>query len=142
MDEMFDQMATFVDTNILIYALKSQTYLNAWSIETLNVYRKIGALLVDPIVYAELAGGFESQAGIDRALGKLDIQISHCSEAALFAASRAFKTYKARGGTKSNVLPDFLIGANANASQMPLITRDTARYATYFPDLQLIAPPQ
>jgi predicted nucleic acid-binding protein len=134
-------MAIFIDTNILIYALKPQSNLSVWAIETLRASRKQGSLLIDPIVYAELSGGFESQAGIDQALGNLGIKISHCTEAALFAASRAFKTYKARGGTKSNVLSDFLIGANANARQMPLITRDVARYQTYFPTLQLIAPP-
>lgn len=134
-------MGTFVDTNILIYALKPEDSLNAWSIETLSAYRRIGPILIDPIVYAELSRGFESQATTDKALANFDIQISQYRKSALFAASRAFKAYKASGGAKTNVLPDFLIGANAADRGLPLITRDTARYRTYFPDLKLIAPP-
>jgi len=38
------------------------------------------------------------------------------------------------------VLPDFFIGAHAMVARMPLIIRDIARYRTYFPSIELIAP--
>jgi predicted nucleic acid-binding protein len=134
-------MATFVDTNILVYAFNVQAVLNKWSIDVLSERRKIGALLLDPIVYAEFSAGFQSQQQVDRALSHFDVKLSPCNEIALFSASRAFKIYKARGGSKMNVLADFLIGANAQSRGVPLITRDVGRYKTYFPDLPLIAPP-
>jgi predicted nucleic acid-binding protein len=134
-------MAVFVDTNILIYALKPQSILNAWALQTLSDNSVGGAVLIDPIVYAELAVGFESVSKLEQSLAYFDVKISPPSRDALFDAARAFKIYKSRGGTKTNVLPDFLIGANASDSGFALITRDTARYATYFPTLQLIAPP-
>jgi predicted nucleic acid-binding protein len=37
-------------------------------------------------------------------------------------------------------LPDFFIGAHAVISDSLLITRDAARYRTYFPGIMLIAP--
>jgi hypothetical protein len=37
-------------------------------------------------------------------------------------------------------LPDFFIGAHAAVLGAPLLTRDSRRYADYFPTLELIAP--
>ena len=36
--------------------------------------------------------------------------------------------------------PDFFIGAHATVSQFELITRDSAKYNTYYPQLKLIDP--
>jgi hypothetical protein len=57
-----------------------------------------------------------------------------------FLAGKCFVAYRARGGTKSSPLPDFYIGAHASVSRMTLLTRDAARYRTYFPKLKLVAP--
>ncbi len=59
---------------------------------------------------------------------------------ALFLAGKAFVRYRRQGGTKSNVLGDFFIGAHAAVSGHPILTRDTQRYAAYFPSVKLIAP--
>lgn len=50
--------------------------------------------------------------------------------------------YRRQGGKKQNVLADFFIGAHAAVSGYPVLTRDTKRYAAYFPTLSLVAPPQ
>ncbi len=59
---------------------------------------------------------------------------------AAFLAGKAFFAYRRRGGTKSLPLPDFFIGAHAAVAGYSLLTRDSARYRTYFPKLSLIAP--
>ena len=59
---------------------------------------------------------------------------------ALFLAGKAFQRYRARGGTRTNTLPDFFIGAHAAVLGIPLLTRDARRYAGYFPNLELIVP--
>jgi len=38
------------------------------------------------------------------------------------------------------VLPDLLIGAHAAVANLPLLTRDVARYRRYFPTVILISP--
>jgi hypothetical protein len=48
--------------------------------------------------------------------------------------------YRRRGGAKTRVLPDFLIGAHAAVEGWPLLTRDAGRIRTYFPRLEVIAP--
>jgi predicted nucleic acid-binding protein len=37
-------------------------------------------------------------------------------------------------------MPDFYIGAHAEVEQHKLVTRDAARYRTYFPAVTLITP--
>ncbi len=60
--------------------------------------------------------------------------------AALFLAGKAFPRYRAAGGARSGVPPDFFIGAHAALESVPLLTRDARRYRTYFPSLVLITP--
>jgi antitoxin PrlF len=43
-------------------------------------------------------------------------------------------------GIKNSTLPDFFIGAHAAVSSFDLITRDTGRYKTYFPNVNIISP--
>ena len=59
---------------------------------------------------------------------------------AAFLAGKSFVTYRQRGGARQSLLPDFLIGAHAAVAGYRLLTRDTARYRTYFPRLRLITP--
>jgi predicted nucleic acid-binding protein len=60
--------------------------------------------------------------------------------AAAFLAGKCFLKYRRRGGMRQSTLPDFFIGAHAAVEGMTLLTRDAARYKTYFPRLKLICP--
>lgn len=60
--------------------------------------------------------------------------------AAAFSAGRAFLRYRQSGGQRHSPLPDFYIGAHAEVAGLTLLTRDVARYRTYFPSVKLIAP--
>jgi hypothetical protein len=44
------------------------------------------------------------------------------------------------GGTKTNVLSDFFIGAHAAVARATLLTRDVKRVRPYFPTVTLISP--
>ena len=38
------------------------------------------------------------------------------------------------------MLPDFFIGAHAQVTGLPILTRDPRPYRTYFPEVEVIAP--
>ena len=59
---------------------------------------------------------------------------------AAFLAGKAFREYRRPGGQRSSPLPDFFIGAHAAVAGYRLLTRDPARFRTYFPKLDLISP--
>ncbi len=59
---------------------------------------------------------------------------------AAFLAGKSFLAYRRRGGARRSPLPDFFIGADAAIAGYPLLTRDAARYRTYFPKLSLLSP--
>ena len=101
-----------------------------------------GPLIIDDIIYAEIATRAPTQGRLDDDLRELDIQFDRIPKQSLFAAAKAFQRYRATGGSRPNVLPDFFIGAHAQFAHMPILTRDVRRYRAYFPDVELIAPQQ
>jgi predicted nucleic acid-binding protein len=44
------------------------------------------------------------------------------------------------GGLRERTPPDFFIGAHAVVAGHRLLTRDAARYRSYFPDLDIMSP--
>jgi predicted nucleic acid-binding protein len=130
----------FVDTNILIDVLADDPTHAAWSQRQLDRALIHHQLAINPIVYAELAPTLTNQRALDVALNIMKIKVEAMSPRALFIAGKAHYAYRRRGGVQTRPLPDFLIGAQAIEQDAPLITRDTSRYRTYFPSLELISP--
>lgn len=133
-------MPVLVDTNVLLDVVENDPVWADWSQNRLETCSLQDRLFINPIIYAELSIGFERIEEIDGVLDETGIRLEEIPRAALFLAGKAFQSYKRRGGTRSNVLPDFFIGAHAAVAQMPLLTRDRGRYATYYPTVDLIAP--
>lgn len=55
-------------------------------------------------------------------------------------AAKPFNIYKRQCGVKLHLLPDFLIGAHAAAANQSVLTRNAARYRSYFPRSAFLAP--
>lgn len=128
-----------VDTTVLLDIYKADPIWMPWSLEHLRS-TKPGQLAINMVVYAELAGHPAEPAQLDLFLNMLDVQMLDLSRPAARLAGIAFRQYRQRGGTKTGVLPDFFIGAHAQADGHKLLTRDAGRYKTYFPKIKLICP--
>ena len=135
---MTDHSFVLVDSNIIFDISGSDPNWSEWSNHQLS--QLVGRLLVNPIIYAELCYDAEGSADIDVLLLTLGIRYESLPKEALFSASQAYKTYRSRGGIKTAPLSDFFIGAHAAALGIPILTRDVARYRTYFPQVELICP--
>lgn len=129
-----------VDTNVLIdIASRDPVWFN-WSREQLNAAATVDELAINDVVYAELSIRYESVAELETMLSEIAVTVALIPRPALFSAGKAFQRYRAAGGARTGVLPDFFLGAHAAVIGAPLLTRDPRRYRTYFPGLALIAP--
>ena len=133
-------MPTLVDSNVLLDVLTQDPQWYTWSSNALAAEADRQVIAINPIIYAEVSVGFQRIEDLDAALPAGSIHRLALPWEAGFLAGKCFVAYRARGGTKSSPLPDFYIGAHASVSRMTLLTRDAARYRTYFPKLKLIAP--
>ena len=129
-----------VDTNVIVDVLKADPIWLPWSAQHLMLARQAGPVYVNYVVYAELCAHEGAAAEADGLLADQGIAVCELSRESARLAGRAFRTYRERGGAKTGVLPDFFIGAHALAQGWKLLTRDAARYRSYFPKLKLICP--
>ena len=133
-------VAALVDTNVLIDILFDDPTWAGWSLAMLDAVSLEGPLAINDIVYAELSVRFATIEALDRAVDDAALQLVATPRAALFMAGKVFQRYRAQGGPRASILPDFFIGAHAAFIGVPLLTRDARCYRGYFPKLQLIAP--
>ena len=129
-----------VDTNVLVDVLEDYPEWANWSVGQLRAQSKIHKLAINPIIHAELSTVFSTVEMLDGTVANLGLAMIEIPRPALFLAGKAFLRYRRRGGSKTNVLGDFFIGAHAAVSGFPILTRDTRRYSAYFADVRLIAP--
>ena len=131
---------TLVDANVLIDIATDDPAWGAWSQTALARAGRVGNLVINPIVYAEVSIAFDRIEALDDVLPEAVFRREDLPWEASFLAGKAFHAYRRRGGTRTLPLPDFFIGAHAAVRGYRLLTRDAARFGTYFPKLDLIAP--
>ena len=131
---------TLVDTNVLLDLATNDPHWADWSIRQLESASSRGPLIINEISYAELSVRFPRIEDVDGFLRNGGFDVESTPRAALFLAGKVFRTYRERGGARTGVLPDFLIGAHAAVAGLTLLTRDTGRYRTYYPTVALITP--
>lgn len=129
-----------VDTCVLLDVVQDDPQWAEWSLAQLERAVDRGGLMINPIIYAEFSVWYETIETLDQTLAGFSINVEALTRQVLFVAGKAFRQYRARGGKRVNVLPDFFIGAHAAVEEIPLLTRDTARIRSYFPTVALIAP--
>ena len=133
-------MAVLVDSNVVLDIFTETEPWFSWSSAALAEAASHSRLIINPIIYGEVSVHFAEIADYDDALAAGDFEREPLPYDAAFLAGKAYLAYRKKGGLRRSPLPDFLIGAHAMVRDYVLLTRDAARYRTYFPKLELIAP--
>ena len=134
------EKTTLVDSCVLLDVATNDPKWADRSGEALASVLDEGRVVVNPLVYAEVSVGFSSIEEFEEALPPEEFHREGIPFDAAFLAGKAFLAYRRRGGGKASPLPDFFIGAHAAVRRYRLLTRDEARYRTYFPTVELLTP--
>jgi predicted nucleic acid-binding protein len=132
--------AVLVDSNVLLDLLGDDPRWGDWSADAVAAAADEAQLVINPVIYAEVSVRYPRIEELDDALQPEVFRRDGLPYSAAFLAGKAYTDYRRRGGARTSPLPDFLIGAHAAVAGYRLLTRDTARYRTYFPKVGLIAP--
>ncbi|HFQ13774.1 MAG TPA: PIN domain-containing protein [Gammaproteobacteria bacterium] len=130
----------FVDSCVLLDLFTNDVNWAGWSEKILEKYSQTNSLYINSIVYTEVSIGFNKIEEVEKAMDGLGIKVLEMPREALFLAGKVFLKYRKNKGIKASPLPDFFIGAHASVSGFELITRDSDKYRTYFPQVRLIHP--
>jgi hypothetical protein len=129
-----------VDTNVILDVVQDDPVWAEWSQGQLDAWAVRDELGINAVIYAELSIAYARIEELEDTVDTAELRLLEIPREALFLAGKAFLAYRKQGGTRTGVLPDFFIGAHAAVMQLPLLTRETARYRTYFPGVTLITP--
>lgn len=129
----------FIDSNVVIDVLETGSRWSEWSRRKLGLGHARG-LAINHVVLAEVAPSFENLLSELMFFDAVDVAIAPLTDKAAYRAGKAHAAYRAAGGGREAILADFLIAGHASILGATLLTRDRARFATYFPELALLTP--
>lgn len=132
--------SVLVDANVLLDVMTQDKDWFDWSANALAQAGDRHRLVINPIICAEVSIRYSRVEDLDMALPKAMFDREPLPYEAAFLAGKAFLAYRKKDGAKGSPLPDFFIGAHAAVAGYGLLTRDAARYRTYFPKLSVMAP--
>jgi predicted nucleic acid-binding protein len=141
-------MRTAIDTNVLS-ALLSREPQTAAALQQLGRCRDEGAILISPIVFAELhAYPGMTETFLNQFLNETRIEVSfHLDESVWIDAGQRFARYASRrrrdpkGQDPRRLLADFVVGAHALIHADRLLTFDIGVFKRNFPELRLYSHP-
>ena len=129
-------MITAIDSNVLMDVVFQTEPLWSASWDRVQTASQSGPLIICDAVYAEIVPLFHSQPSLDDWLGQFGIDVEPTDKEVAYLAGLRWAQYRAAGGPRTRVLPDFFIGAHALLRANLFLTRDRRYFATYCPELE------
>ena len=82
-----------VDTNVLVDVLQNDPHWADWSIAQLRAQAKLHALVINPVIYAEMSLSFSTLEALDDVVSTMELELREIPRPALFLAARAYAQY-------------------------------------------------
>ncbi len=133
-------MTTAIDSSVVLDVLTADPARAPAALEALRRARRAGLLVACPVVWAELRAFFPSSRRMAEAFSAAQLEFDPFDEASSNLAGEMWQSYRRRGGQRTRLIADFLIGAHAQVRGGRLLTRDRGFFRRYFPGLEVIEP--
>lgn len=117
-------MITAVDSNIILDVVTADSVHGEDSRRSLKEHLRSGGLIACEIVWSEVCAAFPDARVASDVMGRLRIDFSPMTLPMALIAGSAWKSYRARGGSRTRVTSDFLVAAHAALAAEVLLTRD------------------
>jgi len=134
------------DTSVVLDARDPDSPFHAWARDRIAEAATGDGAAVNTVVISESSVRSKTPDAVPGILQAMGLILVPLPISATVPAAKAFAIYldrlKREGKTTTArvPLPDFLIGAHAQAEGLPLATRDPDRVRTYFPEVKLLTP--
>jgi predicted nucleic acid-binding protein len=133
-------MITAVDTSVLLDVFDKDPEFMSRSLTALRACEAEGALVACEIVWAEVASRFPSSDVARSIMERVRIDFGVADIDTALSAGTVWREYRRRGGPRTRIVADFLIGAHALHHADRLLTRDRGFYRSYFKKLAILDP--
>lgn len=133
-------MITAVDSSVLLDVLLDDPGHRSASLAALRAARAEGPLVACPVVWAEVFAAAHAAPALGARLSAAGISFDPFDEPCARKAGELWASYRAFGGRRGRLIPDFLVGAHALTRGARLLTRDRGFYRVYFEGLAVVEP--
>ena len=137
---------TLLDSNVAIYAAERGSAHHDWAQRMIVEAVSTEGAAINAVCLAEICVGEDDPATVADRIRGWGVEVIDVPAAAADVCAAAYRKYRERRRQQSGKessrtpLPDFFIGAHAQAMDWTLATADVARIKTYFPLVRLAAP--
>jgi len=131
---------TAVDTSVLLDVFAADPAHLHSSQRALRRALQEGSLIMCEVVLAELRPCFPDRKSLAKTLKTLSIQYVPIPDESALLAGEIWAKYRAAGGKREHLIPDFLIAAHAKVTADRLLTRDRGFYRSWFRGLRILDP--
>ena len=133
-------MVTAIDSSVLLDVLTNDPDHGHGSLQALDAARRLGRLVVCPVVWAEVGAFFDKTDRMRLALHAAGIAFDPFDEISASLAAHQWRRYRRQGGQRNRMIPDFLVAAHAQTRAAALLTRDRGFHRRYFETLRVVEP--